>query len=176
MATQNSIEHEGTYPLPEAQLDRFLMHVLVALPDRDTELAILDLIEQESAGELRPVSERLGQADVLQLRKMAARVHLSPALKDYVVRLVMATRDRSLLGGVADMIEHPVSPRGTLALAASARARALLRGRDFTIPEDVQALAADVLAHRLVPTWRAIADGKTARGLITRVLDAIEPL
>jgi MoxR-like ATPase len=176
VATQNSIEHEGTYPLPEAQLDRFLMHVMVALPERDAELAILDLIERESAGDARPISEMLSETDVMQLRKAAAGIHLSAALKDYIVRLVMATRDRSVDDGVAELIEHPVSPRGTLALAASARARALLRGRDFAIPEDVQALAIDVLAHRMVPTWRATADGETARGIIARLLEAVEPL
>ena len=176
VATQNSIEHEGTYPLPEAQLDRFLMHVLVSLPERDAELAILDLIEQESAGVARPISEKLSQADTMELRKIAAGIHLSPALKDYIVRLVMATRDPAFADGVADLIEHPVSPRGTLALAASARARALLRGRDFAIPEDVQALANDVLAHRMVPTWRATADGETARGIIARLLECVEPL
>lgn len=176
VATQNSIEHEGTYPLPEAQLDRFLMHVLVDFPDADAELAILNLVESESVGTSQPIDIRLEAEEVLALQADATKVHLSPALKDFIVRLVMATRERDLAPDVREAIEHPVSPRGTLALAASVRARALLQGRDFGTPEDVVALAPDVLAHRLVPTWRAVANGDTARHLVGRLLELVAPL
>lgn len=176
VATQNSIEHEGTFPLPEAQLDRFLMHVMVELPDAAAEMQILDLVEQEIAGSPAPVTMHLSRNDLIAMRSGVAHIHLSPALKDYIVRLVMATREG---GGEADIrgrIEHPVSPRGTLALAASARARAFLQGRAYAVPEDVKALAPDILSHRVVPTWQAIADGETARGLIQAALDAVAPI
>jgi MoxR-like ATPase len=106
-------------------------------------------------------------------RQAARQVHLSPALKDYIVRLVTATRGSE---GIAASVEHPVSPRGTLALAAGARARAWLDGRDYAVPEDVSALAADALAHRMVVTWRASAEGETARSIVAALLDRIEPL
>ncbi|MGF1554362.1 MAG: AAA family ATPase [Paracoccaceae bacterium] len=176
VATQNPIESEGTFPLPEAQLDRFLMHVLVGMPDAEREMAILDLVEgelREGAAEAVAVLDRAALAD---MKAAVARVHLSLALKDYVVRLVMATREAVEGLAVRERILHPVSPRGTLALAACARARAFLDGRDYAIPEDVAALAPDVLCHRLVPTWRARAAGETGRGLIAEILDAVRPL
>ena len=171
VATQNPIEHDGTFPLPEAQLDRFLMHVVLTLPDPDTERRILDLVEAESvSGVTHP--EPVPLAEVLEARKQAMAVHLSPALKDYIVRLVTATR----VAPFKDEIEHAVSPRGTLALAAAAKARAYLQGRDHALPEDVEAVASDALAHRIVLTWRAVAEGRTARALIADVLKQVDPL
>ncbi|WP_226574997.1 AAA family ATPase [Acuticoccus sediminis] len=175
VATQNSIEHEGTFPLPEAQLDRFLCHVMVDLPGAATELAILDLVESEGGDRAGEVREHVSHEALTRMREAVAAVHLAPAVKDYIVRLVVATREEGT-AGIAGRVGHAVSPRGTLALAASSRARAFLAGRDYVIPEDVAALAPDVLAHRLVPTWRATADGETSRGLIAAVLDAVRPL
>ncbi|WP_245308655.1 AAA family ATPase [Aurantimonas sp. 22II-16-19i] len=176
VATQNSIEHEGTFPLPEAQLDRFLMHVLVELPDAASELAILDLVEREAAGETPPQAAPLETSALLEARRRVAAIHLAPALKDYVVRLVMATRDTSSIPELKGRIEHAVSPRGSLALAAAARARAFLAGRDYAVPEDVSELAPDILAHRVIPTWRASAEGVTGRSLVRSLLAAVEPL
>lgn len=171
VATQNPIEHDGTFPLPEAQLDRFLMHVVLSLPDAATERRILDLVEAEGQGPVaRPVPLTLD--DVRKARAAAMAVHLSPPLRDYIVRLVTATRAAPF----AEEIDHPVSPRGSLALAAAAKARAWLEGRDHALPEDVQAVAADALAHRIVMTWRATAEGRTARALIADVLESVEPL
>ncbi|MEM7508685.1 MAG: MoxR family ATPase [Pseudomonadota bacterium] len=170
VATQNPIEHEGTFPLPEAQLDRFMLHVMVDQPDAAEERRILDLMQD--AGEADPSLDRLDMSALDQAREGVAQVHLSPALKDYIVRLVTATRDSEAMPEV----EHAVSPRGSLALAAGARARAYLAGRDYATPDDVAALAGDALAHRMVLTWRAEADGETARGLIARLLDRVEPL
>ncbi|WP_299846703.1 AAA family ATPase [uncultured Roseovarius sp.] len=171
VATQNPIEHEGTFPLPEAQLDRFLMHVVLGLPNAETERRILDLVEAEGQGaNVSPV--RLALADVRAARQAAMSVHLSSPLRDYIVRLVTATRSDPF----ASDIDHPVSPRGSLALAAASKARAWLEGRDHALPEDVQTVAPDALAHRVVMTWRATADGRTARALIADVLDAVEPL
>ncbi len=171
IATQNPIEHDGTFPLPEAQLDRFMLHVLLNLPDASTERRILDLVEAEGQGEIGR-SAQLDLSDLATARVAAMTVHLAPELRDYIVRLVMATRS----GALAAEVEHAVSPRGTLALAAAAKARAFLRGRDHALPEDVAALAPDALAHRLILTWRAVADGQTQRALIAAVLAEVEPL
>lgn len=171
VATQNPIEHDGTFPLPEAQLDRFLLHVVLSLPDAGTERLILDLVEAEGqAPAATPV--RLHLDDIRAERVAAMAVHLASPLRDYIVRLVTATRQKPFI----DEIDHPVSPRGSLALAAAAKARAYLKGRDHALPEDVGAVAADALAHRLVMTWRSLADGRTARALIADVLDQVEPL
>ena len=176
VATQNPIEQEGTFPLPEAQLDRFLLHVVLELPDAAAEREILELVEREIAEAPPPVQERLGVEELQRARRAAMQVHLAPALKDYIVRLVMATRDTSIAPELREAIEHPVSPRGTLALAAAAKAHAFLEGRDYALPEDVAALATDALAHRLVLTWRAAADGETPRSLVRRLCDRVQPL
>lgn len=171
VATQNPIEHDGTFPLPEAQLDRFLLHVVLELPDLATERRILDLVEAEAKGGV-PVHHGMTLGDLASARAAVRAVHLAPELRDYIVRLVMATRD----GPQAAEIEHAVSPRGSLALAAAARARAYLRGRDHALPEDVAALAPDALAHRMVLSWRAVADGRRPRDLVAEILRATEPL
>ncbi len=171
VATQNPIEHDGTFPLPEAQLDRFLLHVVLSLPDAETERQILDLVEAETQAGAQP--HRSVTLEELAMMRAAVRtVHLSPELRDYIVRLVMATRT----GVHADEIEHAVSPRGSLALAAAAKARAYLHGRDYAAPEDVLSLAPDALPHRLVLTWRSVAEGRTARAVIADVLKEVEPL
>ncbi len=175
VATQNSIEHEGTFPLPEAQLDRFLMCVELDLPGKEAELAILDLVEGELAGQGAPFGDALTHEEIFAARRDAAQVYLSPALKDYIARLVVATREAGAVPDLREAIAHPVSPRGTLALAAAVRARAYLHGRDHGLPEDVAELAHDVLAHRLIPTWRAQAEGQTARSLVDRLLAAVQP-
>ncbi len=172
VATQNPIEHEGTFPLPEAQMDRFLLHLSLGLPLAAQERAILDLVAAERiappASTARPLSPETLQA----AKAEAARVHLAPALKDFIVRLVMASRPG---GAVADWVEHPISPRGTLGLAAAAQARAWLRGRDYALPEDVTALAPDALGHRLIPTWTARGEGRSGRGLVADILRVVEP-
>lgn len=173
-ATQNSIEHEGTFPLPEAQLDRFLLHVALVLPGAADERAILDLVDSE--GRLPPAAPgpRLGAAAIHAAQAATDRIHLAAPLRDFIVRLVVATRETA--GTPLDgLVEHAVSPRGTLALAAAARARAALRGRDHALPEDVEDLAADALAHRLVPSWRATSDGITAREIVARALAHVRP-
>lgn len=171
VATQNPIEHDGTFPLPEAQLDRFLLHVVLELPGYATERQILDLVEaetQDGAG----VPHELTLEALNDARRQVRAVHLAPELRDYIVRLVMATRD----GENANDIEHAVSPRGSLALAAAARARAFLQGRDYAIPEDVSDMAADALAHRMVLSWRAVADGRKPRDVVREILNTVEPL
>ena len=172
VATQNPIEHEGTFPLPEAQLDRFLLHLRLDLPGAEAERAILDLVEAEAVAPRIQAGTMIRAADLAQARAEVARIHLAPALKDFIVRLVMATRPG---GAVAEWVEHPVSPRGTLALAAGVRARAWLHGRDHGLPEDAEALAADALSHRMIPAWSASGEGRTARSLVADILRQVRP-
>lgn len=173
VATQNSIEHEGTFPLPEAQLDRFLLHLNLSLPGPEAEMAILNLVEGENRATRLPAAEKLDHTAIDAARAAVAAVHLAPALKDFIVRLVTATRDVD--GPLAGLVQHAVSPRGTLSLAATARARAALAGRDHALPEDVEAMAADALSHRLIPSWRATSEGLGARDLVERLLTQIRP-
>lgn len=182
VATQNSIEHEGTFPLPEAQLDRFMMHLDLALPGPEAERAILDMVETETLAASNPAHQittsttgPLLDARAIRLARQAvSAIHLAPALRDFIVRLVVATRDTSD-GPLDGFVEHAVSPRGTLSLAAAARARAALLGRDHALPEDVESLAPDILSHRLIPSWRATSEGLNSRDLIGQLLGHVRP-
>ena len=175
VATQNPIEHEGTFPLPEAQLDRFMLKVEVTLPDAATERLILDLVEGEAGGTDAATIVPIGRAEIVEARRAAMAVFLSPAVKDYIVRLVTAPRD-AVHGEASAKVEHPASPRGTLALATAAKAKAWLAGRDHVVPGDVADLAGDILSHRTILTWRAAADGATPRKVIGEFLDRIHPV
>jgi MoxR-like ATPase len=179
LATQNPVEHEGTYPLPEAQLDRFLMKLHVDYPDRTSELAMLDLADADAGpvGSVGPVADLaplLGPVDVRALRLEAASIRVAPAIKEYAVDLVRATRDPAGYGlDLAPLIELGASPRASLALVSTARAHAMLAGRDFVTPHDVKTLARDVLRHRVLASFEADAEGITPDDLIGRVLDHI---
>jgi len=164
LATQNPIESEGTYPLPEAQLDRFLLKVHVGYPDRNEEKEIL---LRMSTGEPIPVEARLTPARLLAARRDVARVELDPRLVDYIVDLVRATREPSPL------VAFGASPRASIALAQASRAIAFLRGRRFVGPEDGQAVAADVMRHRIVLTFEAEAEDVTADTIVQKVLGAV---
>jgi MoxR-like ATPase len=171
LATQNPIETEGVYELPEAQRDRFLLKVDVPQPSEMEELTILQRMSVDP-----PVPHAvLSSSEVLTLQRAADRVFVHHALAQWVVRLVMATREPAAYGlaDLAAVLEHGVSPRGTLGLVAAARALALLRGRDYALPADIADLAADVLAHRLVLSFDAVADGLDPRDLVARVLAAV---
>ena len=172
VATQNPIEHEGTFPLPEAQLDRFLLHIDLPMPGPWDERRILDLVLDEIAAPPQPLPDRITLDDVRTARSAVAGVYLSPLLRDYIVRLVVATRTPPL----AETVEHPVSPRGSIALATAAQARAWLHGRDHVLPEDIRAVATDALSHRLVLTWRATAEGGSARRSIAALVDDMAPV
>ncbi len=177
LATQNPIEHEGTYPLPEAQLDRFLMKLHVHYPDRSAELAMLDLAGAEPVVNRERIPDHgplIGPAEVRALRAEAAAIRVAPAIKEYAVDLVRATRDPAAYGlDLAPLIELGASPRGSIALIASAKAHALLSGRDFVTPHDVKSLAPDVLRHRVLASFEADAEGLTPDDLIRRILDQI---
>jgi MoxR-like ATPase len=164
LATQNPIESEGTYPLPEAQLDRFLLKVVVNYPDRNDEKEIL---LRMSTGQPIPVQPRLTPATIIAARREVADVQLDQRLVDYIVDLVRATREPGPL------VAYGASPRASIALAQASRAIAYLRGRRFVIPEDVQAVASDVMRHRIVLTFEAEAEDVTADAIVQKVLAAV---
>ncbi len=177
MATQNPIEQEGTYPLPEAQLDRFLLHVQVGYPSVEDERRILVLNRDEAkSGErdaFRP-PEELSAESIMQARMDILNLHLAPELEEYIVNVVSATRkpgdvDSSLEGQVL----YGASPRASMGIDRAARAHAWLAGRDFVGPEDIQAIAPDVLRHRLVLSFEAEADGVEADTVIKGILDGV---
>ncbi|MGH8211838.1 MAG: AAA family ATPase [Rhodanobacteraceae bacterium] len=177
MATQNPIEQEGTFPLPEAQLDRFLLHVPVHYPQGDSERAILKLARDRAHEELiEQVSppRLLTQTEVFAARKQVLELHLAEGLEEYIVQLVLATRDPRpfdlKLGG---KIAWGASPRATIALERSSRARAWLRGRDYVLPEDVQTLAPDVLRHRVLLGYEAEAEGLRVDDVVARLLERV---
>jgi MoxR-like ATPase len=172
MATQNPIEQEGTYPLPEAQLDRFLMHVRVDYPDLATERSILRLNRQEArAGETAGGHGQVAQRSVFAARRAILDLYMSQDVEDYLVHLVMATRDPGAYGtGLDDWLRFGASPRATLALDRCSRARAWLAGRDYVSPEDVQDVAPDVLRHRVLLSYEAEAEGRTADAFIGELL------
>jgi len=171
MATQNPIEQEGTYPLPEAQLDRFLMHIRIDYPDRDSEKKILQLVRGEARGEARREFTTVSQATIFAARGEALDLYLAPALEEYAVQLVLATRAPSAYGqDLAKAVRCGASPRGTIALDRCARAHAWLRGAEFVAPEDVQAVVKDVLRHRVLLTFEAEADGMTPDSFLDELM------
>jgi len=171
LATQNPIESEGVYPLPEAQRDRFLMKIMVTYPDRDEEVEIVQrmAVNPPHAGRV------LSLEDLIRLQSAADSVFAHRAVVDYAVRLVQSTRapaDHGL-GDLAQSIDYGASPRASLGLIAGARALALLRGRDYVLPQDIVDVAPDVLRHRLVLSYEALADGVSVDDLLGRVLAAV---
>ena len=174
MATQNPIEQEGTYPLPEAQLDRFLMQVNVTYPDAAAETQILRLARNEATGTAPPAPARISEAAIEGARKEVLALHMAPAVEKYIVQLVMATRSPdSYDGELAQWLEFGASPRATIALDRCARANAFLHGRDYVSPDDVQAVATDCLKHRLIISFEAEAAGVTSEQVIERLLSIV---
>jgi len=175
MATQNPIEQEGTYPLPEAQLDRFLMHVRVGYPDLATEKAILTLARDVALDGGSPASSRrVSQAHIFEARRRVLQLYMAPELEDYIVHLVIATREPARYSiALQGWLRFGASPRATLALDRCARARAWLDGRDFVTPEDVQTVAPDCLRHRLLLDYEAEADGRSVEGFIEALLSRV---
>ena len=177
MATQNPIEQEGTYPLPEAQLDRFLLHIEVGYPTPKDERRIMILNRDEAKAAERDMfqpPELLPVAAIMQARQEILRLHLADELEEYIVNVVVATRnagavDKSLEG----QIMYGASPRASMGIDRAARAHAWLAGRDYVGPEDIQAIAPDVMRHRLVLSFEAEADGVDANSIIERILDGV---
>jgi MoxR-like ATPase len=172
LATQNPIESEGTYPLPEAQLDRFMLKVRVGYPSRDEEKEVL---LRMSGGKEIPVERLLDPQVILSARREIASLYMDQKVVDYIVDLIRATRDPGLVGltDLRPLVAFGGSPRASIALAQAARAHAFLRERAYVVPEDVRALAPDVLRHRIVLTFEAEAEDVTTDEVVTRVLGAV---
>jgi MoxR-like ATPase len=173
LATQNPIEQEGTYPLPEAQVDRFMLKVRVGYPTREEERLIL---ERMAVPDPPRAAKVVGPADLARARAVLHRIYVDDRLKDYVVSLVFATRNPAAhgLADLAPLVEYGASPRATLFLVLAARAHAFLRRRAYVTPEDVKAIAHDVLRHRVTLTYEAEAEEVTPETVIARVLERIE--
>jgi MoxR-like ATPase len=172
LATQNPIEHEGTYPLPEAQVDRFMLKLIVTYPERRDESVMLDRMSGAPVPSPKPVVDA---ATILRARQVVDDIYLDPRARDYVLDLVRATREPATMGlaGLAPLIEYGASPRAAIALVRAAKAHAFLAGRAYVAPADIKALAPDVLRHRLILTYEADAERVTADAIIGRVLDGI---
>lgn len=173
-ATQNPIEHEGTYPLPEAQLDRFMFFVQLTLPDIDSERLILDQVLAENSPATSTTAQVpvIGKAqDVIDARKAVQTIFISDAVRDYIVRLTGATRGEGMGAVNEGEIEHPASPRASINLALAARARAWLQQRDYVNPDDVATLAPDILCGRIMLDYRARAAGISERDIVLRILE-----
>ncbi len=177
MATQNPIEQEGTYPLPEAQLDRFLLHVRIGYPDAAAEAEILSLARnraREGLGTVLPPPRLLSQPQIFEARAEVLSIHLAPTLENYIIQLVLATRKPAPYGEeLGRWIAYGASPRGTIAMDRCARAHAWLAGRDYVSPEDVHAVAADVLRHRVLMTYEAEAEGISSDHAIKLLLERV---
>jgi MoxR-like ATPase len=174
MATQNPIEQEGTYPLPEAQMDRFLMHVLVDYPAPEAERAILALSRQEALNEPTTKVEPLTQKSLFDARKQVNEIHMSEAVEEYLVQLILATRNSTAYSGeLGQWLDYGASPRATIALDKCSRALAWMEGRDFVTPDDIRAVAHDVLRHRLILSFEAEAGGINANQVIDKLLETV---
>lgn len=174
MATQNPIEQEGTYPLPEAQLDRFLMHLSINYPGASTELDILRLTRNESVAQQAIMPPELSQSDIFAARKAVLTLHLSDALERYLVELIIATREAAKYdANLAKWIEFGASPRATISLDKCSRAHAWLAGRDFVGPDDIQAVFHNVMRHRILLTYEAEAEGITADHVLNKILSLV---
>ncbi len=185
MATQNPIEHEGTYPLPEAQVDRFMLHVKVSYPAPEEERRIMErmaghLLKQASGGDAADSGVKADKVitpeALLLARKVVAQVYVDERIKDYILQIVLATRDPRQAGlqDLSDMVAHGASPRATIALNLAARAHAFLKHRGFVTPEDIKAVGPDVLRHRLIRTYEAEAEEVTSEQIIRRIFEAVE--
>ena len=172
MATQNPIEQEGTYPLPEAQIDRFMLKLKIDYPDQKEERLILDLMARDEAILIQKV---VGPADILRVREVVKEVYMDERIKDYIVQLVFATRKpQEFKLDLKDLIQFGASPRATIFLAQAARAHAFIKGRGYVTPEDIKAVGMDVLRHRIILTYEAEAEEMTTESVISRIFDAVQ--
>jgi MoxR-like ATPase len=174
LATQNPVEQEGTYHLPEAQLDRFLMEAVVDYPTRDEELQILELDQNQQKTSYTPPAKRLSQAELFAMRRDVANLYLDPKLNNYVVDIVQATRNPKVYDpDLARWCRFGASPRASIALARCARARAWMDGDQFVAPHHIQGVAPEILRHRLLLTFEAEAEGITTDEFVNRLLNLV---
>jgi MoxR-like ATPase len=174
LATQNPVEQEGTYHLPEAQLDRFLMQAVVTYPTREEELKILALDSEQQKHPEQPPAKPLTQEQLFEMRRNVAELYLDPKLHSYIVDLVQATRDPKLYDAdLGRWCRFGASPRASIALARCARARAWLDGDEFVAPHHIQLVAPEILRHRLLLTFEAEAEGITTDEFVNRLLNLV---
>eukprot|EP00038_Savillea_parva_P025520 m.48101 g.48101 ORF g.48101 m.48101 type:complete len:319 (+) comp6955_c0_seq1:304-1260(+) len=174
MATQNPLEQEGTYPLPEAQLDRFLLHLSIDYPGAEHELDILRLTRGEAISDKQATTQQISQSELFSARKAILGLYLAEPLEKYLVQLIVATREAAELDEqLGRWIEYGASPRATIALDKCARAHAWLEGRDFVAPDDIQAVLHNVLRHRIILSYEAQADGISKDDVISRILELV---
>jgi MoxR-like ATPase len=173
MATQNPIEQEGTYPLPEAQVDRFMLKVVVDYPSRDEELEILRRMTKGDVPEARAVTT---SEQIIKARKTIYDIYVDEKIENYIVDIVMATREPSRYGldDLGSLIDYGASPRASIYLTIGAKAYAFLRGRGYVTPEDIRAIGMEVLRHRIIPSYEAEAEDITPETLVTKVFEKIE--
>ena len=173
LATQNPIEQEGTYPLPEAQVDRFMLKVIVDYPERSEEREIINRMTSGSPIDVQPVVD---SAYILSAREIVRQVYVDEKIKDYVLDLVVATRDPGAAGlnELANLISFGASPRAGIFLIAAARAYAFIKGRGFVVPDDIKQMAPDILRHRIITTFEAEAQDVTSEQVARRILDSVE--
>ena len=173
LATQNPIEQEGTYPLPEAQVDRFMLKVVVDYPERSEEREIIERMTGAPLTEVRPVIDR---QHILDARKIVSQIYVDDKVKDYVLDLVVATRDPATAGleDLGNLIAFGASPRASIFLITAARAHAFLKGRGYVTPDDIKQLAPDILRHRVITTYEAEAQEVTSAEIVQRILDQVE--
>ncbi|MFP4522551.1 MAG: AAA family ATPase [Fibrobacterota bacterium] len=173
LATQNPIEQEGTYPLPEAQLDRFMLKVSVDYPEREEERTMLDKMTGESKINLSPVASA---SEILECRDTVRKIFVDGKIKDYIIDIVSATRtpEKYKLKDLVELIDFGASPRASIYLCEAARARAFMKGRGFVTPEDVKMIGFDVLRHRVMPSFEARAEDIGSEQIISRIFDAVE--
>ncbi len=183
MATQNPLEQEGTYPLPEAQLDRFMLHVQVEYPTRDEERRIMERMSDAVLGgpnapakEGTPIAPQVDPQKLLDARNIIGQVYVDERIKDYILSVVLATRDPAKvnLHDMKDMVAHGASPRASIALNVAARAHAFLRHRGYVTPEDVKAVGPDVLRHRMIRTYEAEAEDISTDQIVRRIFEVVE--
>ena len=173
LATQNPIEQEGTYPLPEAQVDRFMLKVIVSYPDRSEEKSIIDRMTGDDLPEIEPV---ISPEDILNARRVARSIYVDDRVKEYILDLVMATRhpQENGLASLSPLISYGASPRASIYMVAAARANAFLQGRGYVSPEDVKAIAPDVLRHRVITTYEAEAEDISSSDIVNDIIERVE--
>jgi MoxR-like ATPase len=172
LATQNPIEQEGTYPLPEAQVDRFMLKLKITYPKKDEEKKILQRMARSNLDlTAEPVLE---PADILRLRALTDEIYMDEKVEDYIVDVVQATREPSDYGlDIGDLIQYGASPRATIYLTLASKAHALLQGRGYVTPQDVKAIGMDVLRHRIIITYEAEAEEKTSEDVVSAIFDNV---
>jgi MoxR-like ATPase len=171
LATQNPIEQEGTYPLPEAQIDRFMMKLKITYPDKNEEKMIMERAGQIDKINLKPV---ITPSEILELRKLVDKIHMDEKLNDYIIDLVFSTREPKSYNIDENLIQYGASPRASIYLKQAVKAHSFLKGRGYVVPQDIKDIGRDILRHRIIPTYEAEAENMTTDDLINQIFDRVE--